>query len=209
MGASSTPVGGAGADGDRAGADGGRAWADGDPTWGDGDSAAARPDALRPPTQPDVLRSPAQPDALRPTVCRPDAARRSAAPLDPAIRDRLAGEKHVWLCTVRPDGSPHVTPVWFVFLRDSWWIGADGGSVKVRNVRRYARVSLALEDGRFPVVAEGEAVVRPGASAFPADVTEAFAAKYAWDVTAPHRPGEQRVLLEVPVRRWLLAGTAQ
>ncbi|WP_405894827.1 pyridoxamine 5'-phosphate oxidase family protein [Streptomyces sp. NBC_00104] len=141
------------------------------------------------------------------------AARPGAVPPDAAVRDRLTAEKNVWLCTVRPDGAPHVTPVWFVFLRGSWWIGADGGSVKVRNIERFARVSLALEDGGSPVVAEGTAVVRRGP--FPADladladVTEAFAAKYGWDVTAPHRPGETRVLLEVPVRRWLLAGTAQ
>lgn len=30
------------------------------------------------------------------------------------MRDRLAQGKHVRLCTVRPDGSPHVTPVRFV-----------------------------------------------------------------------------------------------
>ncbi|UUU23333.1 pyridoxamine 5'-phosphate oxidase family protein [Streptomyces sp. DSM 40750] len=131
------------------------------------------------------------------------------APPDAAVRDRLATERNAWLCTVRPDGSAHVTPVWFVFLRGCWWIGADGGSVKVRNVEEFARVSVALEDGRFPVVAEGTAVVRRGPSPFPADVTEAFAAKYGWDVTAPHGPGETRVLLEVPVTRWLLAGTAQ
>ncbi|MDX2938330.1 pyridoxamine 5'-phosphate oxidase family protein [Streptomyces ipomoeae] len=124
-----------------------------------------------------------------------------------AIRERLDRENNVWLCTVRPDGSPHVTPVWFVFLRSRWWIGSDGGSVKVRNIEKDPRVSLALEDGRFPVVAEGDAVLHR--APFPADITEAFAVKYGWDVSAPHRPGETRVLLEVPVRRWLLAGTAQ
>jgi PPOX class probable F420-dependent enzyme len=130
------------------------------------------------------------------------------SPPGSAVLDRLAQEKNVWLCTVRPDGSPHVTPVWFVFLRGSWWIGADGGSAKVRNIERYPRVSLALEDGRFPVVAEGDAV--PHRGPFPEEVTEAFAAKYdGWDVSAPHRPGGDRVLLEVPVRRWLLAGEAQ
>ncbi|MGP4050959.1 pyridoxamine 5'-phosphate oxidase family protein [Streptomyces sp. 2A115] len=124
-----------------------------------------------------------------------------------AVRDRLAQEKNVWLSTVRPDGSPHVTPVWFVFLRGSWWIGADGDSVKVRNVETFSRVSLALEDGRFPVVAEGEAVLHRGL--FPEKITDAFATKYRWDVSAPHRPGRDRVLLEVPVQRWLLAGVAQ
>ncbi len=124
-----------------------------------------------------------------------------------AVRDRLAQEKNVWLCTVRPDGSPHVTPVWFVFLRGSWWIGTDAISVKVRNVEKFSRVSLALEDGRLPVVAEGEAVLHRGL--FPEEIMDAFDAKYGWDVSAPYTPDGDRVLLEVPVRRWLLAGTAQ
>lgn len=126
---------------------------------------------------------------------------------DADVGRRLERERNVWLCTVRPDGSPHVTPVWFVFLRGGWWIGADGDAVKVRNIEGDARVSLALEDGRSPVVAEGDAVVHRGP--FPAEVTDAFATKYDWDVSAPHRPGRTRVLLEVPVRRWLLSGTAQ
>ncbi|MFJ2606476.1 pyridoxamine 5'-phosphate oxidase family protein [Streptomyces sp. NPDC087425] len=124
-----------------------------------------------------------------------------------AVRERLAQEKNVWLCTVRPDGSPHVTPVWFVFLHDTWWIGTDEGSVKVRNLATSPRVSLALEDGGFPVVAEGEAALHRGP--FPTDIVDAFAAKYDWDVAAPRTPHGGRVLLEVPVGRWLLAGTAQ
>jgi F420H(2)-dependent biliverdin reductase len=127
--------------------------------------------------------------------------------LDPAVLDRLATEENVWLCGVRPDGSPHVTPVWFVFLQDSWWIGVDGGSVKVRTVEKNPRVSLALEDGRSPVVAEGE--VQLHRDEFPPSVTAAFAAKYEWDVTVPHSPDGERVLLQVRVRRWLLSGVAQ
>jgi F420H(2)-dependent biliverdin reductase len=126
---------------------------------------------------------------------------------EPAVRTRLAAEKNVWLCTVRPDGSAHVTPVWFVYETSRWWIGADHGSVKVRNVQAEPRVSLALEDGRFPVVAEGDvALIR---DRFPPEVVTAFEEKYGWDVSAPTRPGGTRVLLEVRVRRWLLAGAAQ
>ena len=128
-------------------------------------------------------------------------------PPEAAVCDRLAEEKNVWLCTVRPDGSPHVTPVWFVFEQGRWWIGTDGDSVKVRNIEQFPRVSLALEDGRLPVVAEGDAALHR--DRFPARITDAFAVKYAWDVTAPHRPDGDRVLLEIAVRRWLLAGRAQ
>ncbi|MER6977445.1 pyridoxamine 5'-phosphate oxidase family protein [Streptomyces carpinensis] len=125
----------------------------------------------------------------------------------PAVRLRLAEEKNVWLCTVRPDGSAHVTPVWFVYQSSRWWIGSDHSSVKVRNIHKEPRVSLALEDGRFPVVAEGDAsLIR---EEFPREVVTAFEQKYGWDVCAPTRPGSKRVLLEVHVRRWLLAGVAQ
>ncbi|MFJ8363695.1 hypothetical protein [Streptomyces sp. NPDC093984] len=64
-----------------------------------------------------------------------------------------------------------------------------------------------LEDGDAPVVAEGEAAAYR--DAFPTEVTAAFTAKYDWDVAAPRSPGRGRVLLKVPVRRWLLAGVAQ
>lgn len=126
---------------------------------------------------------------------------------EPAIRQRLAEEKNVWLCTVRPDGSSHVTPVWFVYQDSRWWIGSDHSSVKVRNIRKEPRVSLALEDGRFPVVAEGNASLI--LDEFPREIVVAFQRKYGWDVSAPTHPGSRRVLMEVDVRRWLMAGTAQ
>lgn len=130
----------------------------------------------------------------------------SDAPETPELVKRLARERIVWMCTLRPDGSPHVTPVWFVHRDGAWWVGTDGRSVKVRNVTADPRVSLAVEGGAAPVVAEGHARVRRD---FPDAVVAAFADKYdGWDVTIPYGPGG-RVLFEVPVDRWLLAGTAQ
>jgi hypothetical protein len=61
---------------------------------------------------------------------------------------------------------------------------------------------------RFPVVAEGDAVVHRGGP-FPADITDAFTAKYDRDLSAPRPPGEPRAPLEVPVRRRLPAGPPQ
>ena len=111
-----------------------------------------------------------------------------------AVRERLAKERNAWLCTVRPDGSAHVTPVWFVYEPSRWWIGADHSSIKVRNVQAEPRVSVALEDGRFPVVAEGDvSLIR---DRFPPGVVAAFRGTYGGDVTAPTRPGGTRVLLE-------------
>ncbi|WP_447134297.1 pyridoxamine 5'-phosphate oxidase family protein [Micromonospora sp. LZ34] len=103
--------------------------------------------------------------------------------------------------------TPHVTPVWFVYADGIWWIGCDGRSAKARNVAADARVSLALEDATAPVVAEGVAHVHRD---FPTKVIEAFAGKYGgWDVRQRVMLEGDRVLLEIPVRRWLLTGTAQ
>lgn len=133
-----------------------------------------------------------------------------SAPREPsaAVLARIEKERIAWLCCLRPDGSPHVTPIWFVYRDRAWWIGSGERNRKVRNISGDARVSIALEGGIDPVVAEGTAVVHR--AGFPPDLVAAFAAKYdGWDVTA-RWPGEgARVLLEVPVRRWLLAGVAQ
>ncbi|WP_428963301.1 pyridoxamine 5'-phosphate oxidase family protein [Micromonospora fluostatini] len=127
---------------------------------------------------------------------------------DAAVLDRLDRERVVWCCTLRPDGSPHLTPVWYRYRDDEWWIATAARSVKARNVARDPRVSLALPDGLAPVVAEGAAeVVHPP---FPPEVVAALAERYdGWDVTVPDGPDGPYVLLRVVVTRWLMAGSAQ
>ncbi|MEU6438750.1 pyridoxamine 5'-phosphate oxidase family protein [Streptomyces sp. NPDC047046] len=185
------------------------------------ETTAPGPTALEPtalePAAPELARP--EPTALEPVAPPPDAAPhtsvgagRSAVPPicpvpDAEAATRLARERNVWLCTVRPDGTAHVTPVWFVHLHHRWWIGSDERAVKVRNVRRAHRVSLALEDGDHPLVAEGTARVL--ATPFPPEVVAAFREKYDWDVTELRPRAGARVLLEVRTLRWLLAGTAQ
>ncbi|RQW98489.1 pyridoxamine 5'-phosphate oxidase family protein [Micromonospora inaquosa] len=68
------------------------------------------------------------------------------------VEVRLTDESNVWLCTLRRDGSPHLTPVWFVYLFATFWVGCESRSVKARNVVADPRVSVALESGNAPVV---------------------------------------------------------
>jgi PPOX class probable F420-dependent enzyme len=62
------------------------------------------------------------------------------------IQGFLEKEPVVWLSTVRPDGGPHLVPIWF------WWDGAallvfsKPGAQKVRNLRAHPSVMLALGD---------------------------------------------------------------
>lgn len=64
------------------------------------------------------------------------------------------------LSTVRTDGRPHVTPIWFVLDGDDVVFSTAKSSVKGRNLARDGRVALCVDDDRPPydfVVLEGSA----------------------------------------------------
>ena len=64
------------------------------------------------------------------------------------------------LSTVRADGSPHVTPIWFVLDGDEVVFNTGSSSVKGRNLARDGRVALCVDDDRPPyafVILQGEA----------------------------------------------------
>lgn len=68
-------------------------------------------------------------------------------------------EPHVaHLVTVRPDGRPHVAPVWFLWEAGHALIITGGTSVKVRNIRWSPAVALSIATDHRPfqyVVLEG------------------------------------------------------
>ncbi len=52
-------------------------------------------------------------------------------------------ETHVAnLVTLNPDGSPHVAPVWYLHRQGRLHISAGASAVKVRTIRRDARVAV-------------------------------------------------------------------
>lgn len=51
-----------------------------------------------------------------------------------------------YLATIMPDGSPHVTPVWFDFADGKIRVNTVRGRVKERNMARDARVALSIVD---------------------------------------------------------------
>jgi PPOX class probable F420-dependent enzyme len=67
------------------------------------------------------------------------------------------------LTTLKPDGSPTASPVWYEFDGGIFyfWIGA--GSAKARNIRSNARAAVCIASHEEPyqyVVAEGTCVIR-------------------------------------------------
>jgi nitroimidazol reductase NimA-like FMN-containing flavoprotein (pyridoxamine 5'-phosphate oxidase superfamily) len=70
---------------------------------------------------------------------------------------RLLASHDYWCATVRPDGWPHVMPVWGVWLDGTVWFSSAVGSRKVRNLDAEQRCTLTTDDARDPVIVEGVA----------------------------------------------------
>ncbi|MHA6797934.1 pyridoxamine 5'-phosphate oxidase family protein [Bounagaea algeriensis] len=116
-------------------------------------------------------------------------------------------ERHLCtLSTVRPSGTPHVTPVGATLDVETGTarVISSRTSRKVRNVlaagERGAPVSLCQVDGRRWSTLEGRAFVREDAESV-ADAERRYAQRYRTP-----RPNPRRVVLEVRVTRVL--GTA-
>jgi PPOX class probable F420-dependent enzyme len=115
--------------------------------------------------------------------------------LDPQVERRLQTEQNLWLATVRPSGTPHLVPIWFVWVAGKIYLCTGAASVKVRNLLQNPRVSIALEDGSQPLVIEGRA--RPIGAA-PQPVIAAFKKKYDWNISTD---GEYNQVVEIEPKR--------
>jgi PPOX class probable F420-dependent enzyme len=92
---------------------------------------------------------------------------------------RLRNERNLWLATVRPNGTPHLVPIWYVWLDDKAYLCTAQNSVKARNIAREPRVVFALQDGDDPIVIEAHAQLL---QEIPARVIDAFQEKFTWDI---------------------------
>jgi PPOX class probable F420-dependent enzyme len=60
------------------------------------------------------------------------------------LAERLRKEMVIWLTTVRPDGMPMPTPVWFLWEGDSFLIYSQPDTFKLRNLAANLKASLNL-----------------------------------------------------------------
>lgn len=79
---------------------------------------------------------------------------------DAHIDERLRRELMMWLSTVRPDGRPHLVPVWFLWDGETILIFSQPNQQKLRNLQHNPNVVVALdtaEQGDDVVMIEGKA----------------------------------------------------
>lgn len=113
-------------------------------------------------------------------------------------RKRLKKEKNIWIATIRPDGRPHLTPVWFVWHTEKLYICIEPESIKGQNIREEPRVALALEDGSDALICEGTAASMT--LPWPKEVIAIFQKKHNWDITTETRYTQ---LMEITPEKWL------
>ncbi len=69
----------------------------------------------------------------------------------------LTGVYFAKLGTVMKDGSPHVTPIWYMYEDGKLFVNTTPGRVKYWNIRRDPRVCLLVDDGYPYLVIFGKA----------------------------------------------------
>ena len=117
-----------------------------------------------------------------------------------AIVQKLETEQNIWIASVRPDGRPHLVPVWFVWFEEKIYLGTEARSVKAQNLRSNPQVSVALEDATHPVICEGTARAYP--RPLPDALLAVFLAKYEWDLTKEHQYHDMWEITPVKWLRW-------
>jgi PPOX class probable F420-dependent enzyme len=145
------------------------------------------------------VHGPATPDGRAVSYCPG-----SFAVVDPQAFLDFWTERHLCtLSTVRPDGTPHVTPVGVTYDPDAGVarVICSGSSRKARTIRAAgpdgAPVAVCQVDGRRWSTLEGTAVVRDDAASV-ADAERRYAQRYRRP-----RPNPARVVLEITVHRRL------
>jgi PPOX class probable F420-dependent enzyme len=96
------------------------------------------------------------------------------------VERRLREEMIIWLTTVRRDGTPQPTPVWFLWDGESVLMYSQPNQQKQRNIERNPKVSLHFDGdghGGNIIVLTGEAKIVTDAP--PATAVPALIEKYA------------------------------
>lgn len=95
------------------------------------------------------------------------------------LEARLGREFTIWVATVRHDGRPHMTPVWYVWLEGRIYIAIGTESQKFANLRGNQAVALALPDTESVIILEGEAHAADHSTSD--QLADYFYHKYEWD----------------------------
>lgn len=103
---------------------------------------------------------------------------------DPQLREFLQVRRNAVLATIRRDGTPQLSPVWFLWTGERFIFSAGRQTAKAPNLRRDPRVTLCIiddEPGARYLVASGTAI----------QVADAARREHAFAVSAKYKAPDQ------------------
>jgi hypothetical protein len=71
------------------------------------------------------------------------------------IDRRMTEAKNYWVATVRPNGHPHVSPVWGFWEAGTLYFDGSPETRRMKNIAANPHVAIHLEDGTQVVIVEG------------------------------------------------------
>lgn len=72
-------------------------------------------------------------------------------------KEFLGGKHFGKFASVKKDGSPHVTPIWYIYEDGKLLVNMTKQRVKYKNITRDQRVSFLIDDGYPYVIVFGKA----------------------------------------------------
>ncbi len=119
------------------------------------------------------------------------------------VRDQLEKSRNYWVASTRPDGRPHVSPVWGIWIDDTFCFGTSRTSRKGKNLVANPAVVVHVESGDDVVILEGlveELIDRAKLENY----ADAYEAKYAFrpDIDDPQSNDVTYVLRPDVVMAW-------
>ncbi len=132
--------------------------------------------------------------ATQPRVERPQVPEGYGAPdTDEGLlpwewaEQKLTEAPNYWFATVRPNGRPHASPIWGIWMDGALYFDGSPETRRMKNIAANPNVAVHLESGDEVVIIEGAAgaVAAPPDKALAERLSAAYTAKYKKHSYAP------------------------
>jgi len=117
------------------------------------------------------------------------------------VAERLESAKNYWLATARPDGKPHVAPVWGAWLDNAFYFDGIYTARWARNLVINPAISVHLESGTEVVILDGRFEDTVPSPEVAARIVETYRWKYGPDLLPQAEKGMYRVRPRT-IRAW-------
>lgn len=119
------------------------------------------------------------------------------------VTERLSAAMNYWIGTCRPDGRPHVSPIWGVWLDGVLFFDGSPDTRRGKNIASNPNITVNLESGSDVVILEGVAEDITPDLELRTRLSQVYTAKYADSGYSPGPETWEQGIYRVRPRRVL------